>query len=593
MKNILKDYTEVLGYKPSTYQEKIFDFVVHGHGNGVIKARAGSGKTKTMITCMKLLPATKTCLFLAFNKSVKEEISNHLKDYANCTVKTVHGLGYSIMSTHLNNDFDIDEYKYHKYLRNNIKEMSKVSIKGKNKYSEYIDRILTLLNFARMDLAQSEREIKRSAITHSVDVKYDEPKIVLHLMKWGKNELKTLDYTDLVWLPNELNVTRIFEKYDWIFNDEAQDYTIAYVNLFMKCFKRGTRFMSCGDEFQSINQFAGASDEAFNLMINHRNTETFYLPISYRCDKQIIKMANTLVDDIVSRDTAAEGTFIQDGSLKDIKGNDMVLCRTNAPLFKLYGKLIKLGKPCYIKGMDNDRDKLIRTIDKYSTDDELGQGFKTIGLFPNLYHEMIDERNRLVHDGMDMTDAIFAQSVQQWYDLIATLDTIATDCNTVQQLKEKIVSIYSDTATGICLTTIHKAKGLEADNVHLLCRSELPSKFAKTTSEIQQENNLLYVAITRAKHNLTYISEKEFPSTRLFNNENDLLTEFNYIEAMVCKLFGTSPLKPIINTEIAKVKVGMAKKIESVHANDNKKAISAHKRPDLKRKGSLLDKLLQ
>ena len=52
------------------------------------------------------------------------------------------------------------------------------------------------------------------------------------------------------------------------------------------------------------------------------------------------------------------------------------------------------------------------------------------------------------------------------------------------------------------MMTIHKSKGLENDRV-FLCRLDLiPSKFAVTQSQLDQERNLLYVGITRAKREL-------------------------------------------------------------------------------------------
>lgn len=593
MTKALPTYKDLLGYEPSEYQNKIFDFVVHGHGNGVIKARAGSGKTHTIITCMKLIPPKKQCLFLAFNKSVKDEIIKKLDGRTNCTVKTVHGLGYSIMSKYLKSEFQLDDYKYSTYLRNNIKELSTEKVGGKHKFPEYLDRILELLGFARMDLVQSRKEIQKCAKTHGVELKYDEDIVVKKLMDWGKSNLETLDYTDLVWLPNELVIDPKFDKYDWIFNDEAQDYSIAYVNLFMKCFKRGTRFVSCGDEFQSINQFAGSSDEAFNMMLKYRNTEQFYLPISYRCDSKIIEEAQNFVPDIQARTDAGLGIVDTESHIKDIIDNDMVLSRTNAPLFKMYAKLIKLGKACYIKGQDNDKEKLLRCIDRYAVDDNLGESFKTDGLYPRMYRAMVDERNRLVEEGLDIHDAIGAPSVQYIYDTIATITTIGSDCTSVSELKNKINNIYSKSHTGICLTTIHKAKGLEAENVHILNRSDMPNKYAKTDSELQQERNLIYVAVTRAKHKLCYVSEKEFPSMKIISNEGDDLTEFNYIEANVCKLYNLKPLKPIKNVEVSKVRLTMATNIGAHHDNDNKKVLNTKKLGSEERKTKLLNKLLQ
>ena len=585
----LELYKKALGgYEPSKYQTAIFDFVVHGCGNGVIRARAGSGKTASLIGAMKLVPTNKKCIFLAFNKSVKEEIEKKLVGYDNCTVKTLHGLGYSMISNYIKDKPNVDEFKYNSFLRHNLNELSSAKIKDKKKITEYCDSIIQLLEFSRMNLAQSNREIENVANEYSIPHENDEVNVVIKLMKWGKKHLDTVDFTDLVWLPYELDIPPKQNKYDWIFNDEAQDYSVAYVKLFMRCFKRGTRFVSCGDEYQSINQFAGASEQAFNTMVSMPNTQVFDLPMSYRCDREIIREANRFVEDIIPRDDAGLGIIKHDSRLAEIKDDDLVLSRTNGALIKLYTRLIKLGKACYIKGSDDDKNKLLGVVERFRVGEELGKQFECDGLFPRLYDDMISERNKLVDGGMDMIDAINTQSVQSRYDTISSLTTIAAGCNNVTELINRINRIYSRSNTGICLSTIHKAKGLEANNVHIICRSVMPQKYAKTKSEIQQERNLIYVAITRAKHKLCYVSEKEFPPVRVLDNDSDELTEFKYIESMVCKLYNKEPYEPIANAEISKFRLNNATKVESVHKNDNKKTISQ----PTKNKRKLIDKLL-
>ncbi len=108
------------GFIPSIYQQKIFDFVQHGTGNAVVRARAGSAKTTTMVAAMKLIPRTERCLFIAFNKSIVEELSKKLEGYTNCTVKTVHSLGFSVVAANLEHTPKVDEYKYRNHLKNNI-----------------------------------------------------------------------------------------------------------------------------------------------------------------------------------------------------------------------------------------------------------------------------------------------------------------------------------------------------------------------------------------------------------------------------------------------------------------------------------------
>lgn len=565
-----------------------YGFTLDGNGRFLLGDFTVTHNTATIIACMKLVPRKKSCIFLAFNKSVKEEIEKKLVGYDNCTVKTVHGLGYGILSSHLKAQPKVDEFKYNTFLRHNLSELSEAKLTQKKDIDEYCNNVIQILEFSRMNLAQSNREVEKIAQEYGISHDNDEVSVVVKLMKWGKKNLQTVDFTDLVWLPYELDIPPKQYKYDWIFNDEAQDYSVAYVKLFTRCFKRGTRFVSCGDEYQSINQFAGASEHAFETMIGMPNTQVFDLPMSYRCDTAIIEEAKRFVSDIIPRGDAGIGLVKYDTKISEIKDNDLVLSRTNAALFKLYTKLIKMNKGCYIKGNDDDKNKLLSVIEKYRVGEELGKKFECDGLFPRLYDKMISERNKLVDGGLDMIDAINTQAVQSRYDTISSLVTLSVNCNTVTELVNKINKIYSRSDTGICLSTIHKAKGLEADNVHIICRSVMPQKYAKTKSEIQQERNLIYVAITRAKHKLCYVSEKEFPPVRVMDNDSDELTEFKYIESMVCKLYNKEPYVPIANADISKFRLNNATKIESIHKNDNKKVISQ----PIKKQSKLIDKLL-
>ena len=77
---------------------------------------------------------------------------------------------------------------------------------------------------------------------------------------------------------------------------------------------------------------------------------------------------------------------------------------------------------------------------------------------------------------------------------------------TPAQLIEYIKAIFSDDKAEIVFSSIHKAKGLEANNVFFLQPNLIPSKYAEQEWELIQEQNLYYVAITRAKENLYMVS---------------------------------------------------------------------------------------
>ena len=75
------------------------------------------------------------------------------------------------------------------------------------------------------------------------------------------------------------------------------------------------------------------------------------------------------------------------------------------------------------------------------------------------------------------------------------------------------------------MSTIHKAKGLEADNVFILNKNLLPSKYVKQDWELEQEKNLEYVAITRTKKTLGFIYSKEFNSITENKNIEERIRE--------------------------------------------------------------------
>jgi superfamily I DNA/RNA helicase len=56
------------------------------------------------------------------------------------------------------------------------------------------------------------------------------------------------------------------------------------------------------------------------------------------------------------------------------------------------------------------------------------------------------------------------------------------------------------------LSTIHKAKGLEADRVFLLEPKLIPSKFAEKKWQKEQEQKLLFVAYSRPRMELIFIN---------------------------------------------------------------------------------------
>lgn len=579
-----------LGFTPSPYQEKIFDFILHGNGNAVISAKAGSGKTFTAVESMKLINPKNKVIFLAFNKSIAEELTEKLKDYKNVEVRTSHSLGLAMLNRNVEGEIELDEYKYRGYLKEHIAELSTIGNQRitRAEYITYIDNITELINFARYNLAQSAEEVKQLSIKYDIPISYDECDVVVKMLEWGKTVLNRVDFTDMVWLPVECSMSpKGFQK-DFVFIDECQDQSLMSIQLFLKCFKRGTRFIACGDEKQTINTFSGSSEEAFEYMKTYPKTILFELPICYRCPTKMVKLAQTLVPEILPKDGAIEGEIVDECFTSILRDGDMVLCRSKAPLVKVYTKLLEKNKPCYIKGQEfgSNLKKLLDEVDC----EDLNISLKEDGVFVRLYDNLFDQRNKLMtNSAMDYQDATLSSYITNIYDMIKTLEILGTKYRTKTELVAHIDEMFNEDKNGIILSTIHKAKGLEADNVYILCNSSMPSKLAKKDWEKDAEQNLIYVAYTRAKKKLGFISEREIKPFGISQGVDTILNELGIIEVLVCRVLGKTPTEQQDSVDVARFNLdnGLTK-IEEEHEDDNCVSISSI---EAKEDGDLLKEL--
>lgn len=577
-----------IDFIPSPYQEKIFDFITEGKGNAVVSAKAGSGKTFTIVNAMKLIPKTKKAIFIAFNKSIADELNEKLKSNSNCMAYTTHSLGFRMIRRNLGNDIIVDEYKYRTYLKNNFLNVTglndgEINIE-KNQINEYTENILLLIDFSRLFLAHDDEAINNIVERYDVPLIANEVEAVKRCLEWGKNNITSIDYVDMLWLPTALNLRPLGMLYDWVFLDEAQDSSIAAIALFKKCVKPNVgRWVCVGDEKQCINLFCGSNEDNFRQLCHSENTQVFDLPVSYRCGKKIIEFSQSIVKDILPKENAIDGEIKNGCKLSCLKDGDMVLARSKAPLLKVYTKLIKKGINCYIKGLDIGAN-LINLLDSIKGE-ELNINLKKDGVFIRLYDKLFETRNKLVEKrGLDIDDASLSSYIMEQYDTIKALEVLAFNCTTKNELKSRIKDIFKEDSKGVCLSTIHKSKGLEADNVYILCHSSMPSKNCHHEWERIQEKNLMYVAYTRAKKILGFISEKEVPPTGSMSEPEDILDELNYIESKVCEILGRIPLQKVDSVEMAKARLQKMEKVELPKKKKEKKIKVVSNKKDSNRK---------
>lgn len=79
----------------SEYQKNILNELKNGSSNILVEAKAGSGKTSTLLLIAKeIFSKNKQCLFLSFSKSISEELKLKIPD-RRCEIRTLHSLGYA------------------------------------------------------------------------------------------------------------------------------------------------------------------------------------------------------------------------------------------------------------------------------------------------------------------------------------------------------------------------------------------------------------------------------------------------------------------------------------------------------------------
>ena len=87
----------------STYQAAIVNEIIAGTSNIVVDAKAGAGKSYTIMQSLKALKErgqSQRSLLMAFNKNIQKELEAKVADLGASnfvTVKTFHSVGYSAL----------------------------------------------------------------------------------------------------------------------------------------------------------------------------------------------------------------------------------------------------------------------------------------------------------------------------------------------------------------------------------------------------------------------------------------------------------------------------------------------------------------
>ena len=527
---------------PSQYQQRIYDFITNGQGNAVIEACAGAGKSYTLVKCIELIDPELSILLTAFNRDIVTELTRKTKGYNNVHAKTMHALGLQMLSSNYRDcALELDEFKYNSFINTNLSKLSAIDFfaLSRSDRAKYKDNILKFVEFGRYYLAQTVKDLTMIEDRYDIDTLADEKEVAIEVIEWGKSNLEQIDFTDMVYLPNILNCKPYNMQYDWIMVDEAQDLSVAQRNILLKCRKINTRILFVGDKNQCLYSFSGADPDSFARIKDIPNTISLPLSITYRCADNIVDYAKNIVPTIEKNSDGREGEILTDCDISEVKDGDMILCRNNAPLMKVYVELLRQNKKSFIRGKDIGLN--MKNIVKRTDEEKLNVDLKKRGVFTKLYsqlHDMIADI--MIKNNVTYSEAANSSKVVSRYDMIKALEILSEGLKTSEELINRINEVFSNRKKdGISLSTVHKAKGLEADNVYIVCHSLMPSKQAKKDWEFIQEKNLMYVAYTRSRNKLGFIEESDFSD---FNTSNGInIDELLKNEKLVNAATGRKP----------------------------------------------------
>lgn len=506
---------------PSTRQLTIYDTWDSTEQNILVQAVAGSGKSTTILELIKRSKGQ--CYYVAFNKSIKEEIETKFEKLgipdSKAKAMTLHALGLAAVRNALYR-IKVESSKNYK-LYKSIEEQIRKETKGLL-YEERTKLMFTLFDFldiSRLFLTDDFDEITTKMLMMD-KIPFEHKKMQKfweifkqaredEYMKDVNKETVMIDFIDMIYLPARLNLKIPFNP-DFLFIDECQDLNLCQHKMIDNFISQGDikKWIAVGDRNQSIYGFSGAYPESFDLFLTKDNVVELPLDICYRCPQTVIKSAN-FVYDVMEGFKQNQGkvyayTNISLAEVQNIlpvfaNQDTIVICRNKNPLVKLLFSLLKENKPAKLFG-DDILSSITNFLKNFKKDSiETAQE----KIYRDLQH-LVSKDNKTEQEKIKMY--VLKENYENF--LVFSKNLSKSPYETVETLITRVQSVF-DNGTDksiIKLCTIHKSKGLEADHVVIMNENLIPSKFAKSPSQLIQEKNLMYVARTRAKETLCFLT---------------------------------------------------------------------------------------
>ena len=375
--------------------------------------------------------------------------------------------------------------------------------------SEYL-RIIQLAQLRNITIEQ-QYALKE----HTQDLSFSKLRIISNELKRYKKEYSLIDFNDMI-----LDFTKSDKspKFDVVFIDEAQDLSLMQWDMAKTIWNKTTDSFIAGDDDQAIYKWAGADVDSFIALKGQ------YLPLtqSYRIPAKVHGIAMGIINRIKNRIDKTWQPKVNQGSLQRHYNTDtidmssgewLVLARTKYLLKDIEESLYQRGLyylSKYRRGTEKDLHEAATAWE------QLRQGqlvnFKQIEsiskyMGPKHWHKKkIKGMAKESFYSIDQLVKDYGLQVKTvWYE--AFDDAGQTKVDYLRKMRANGEKLNEKPR--IELSTIHGAKGGEAENVVLL--TDLTQNTMKGYErDPDDENRLFYVGATRTKENLHIIEPRKY-----------------------------------------------------------------------------------
>ena len=508
---------------PSVYTQAVLDWSINSNSHAIVNAVAGSGKSTLLLSLAK--QSAGTGMVLSFGNKISKEMQGKLTylGILNFKSSTFHSAGKGIVERG-SRFMKPESFKVNECFKSLYSH-----IKGAEFVESFIVRLVSLAKDSAFGVtdcpAIREPQAWKDLIFHhaltldSEDIMEDEAiSMAMSTLEENNRVRHVIDFGDMIYFPILFNLE--FPKIAWLFVDEAQDLNVARQIFAARYIEAGARALFVGDPMQAIMGFSGADVDSMENIKTRFDCAEFPLSVCYRCDQSIVEIAASIVPQIKAREGAGEGevsTVTFDELTSDIPSygfseTDGIICRNNAPLVPLAYRLIRHGVICKIEGKNSIGADLIRITYKWK-DNGINKFIERFEQYIQKEIIKAEESKKLPRVGMleDQLDCMRA-FVDRCRDLGIT-QVVSKEKGDTASLQGVINDLFCNLESGeekktLILSSIHKSKGLEFDRCFVLGKDQyMPSKYAIRDWQLVQEKCLEYVAVTRAKTALVWVTD--------------------------------------------------------------------------------------